>query len=130
MIEWSESQLMIRDAVRRFVESEIAPHVEELEHGDLPPYDILRKMYAAFGMDEMARARFQKQIKGEKSGASAKASGKKGAAPTEGASEARRPGGCEPDSDHRALPLLPRNGNSVRRERWADGLRDSLEGND
>ncbi len=56
MIEWSESQLMIRDAVRRFVESEIAPHVEELEHGDLPPYDILRKMYSAFGMDEMARA--------------------------------------------------------------------------
>ena len=34
MIEWSESQLRIRDAVRRFVESEIPPHVEELEHGD------------------------------------------------------------------------------------------------
>ena len=74
MIEWSESQLMIRDAVRRFVESEIAPHVEELEHGDLPPYDILRKMYAAFGMDEMARARFQKQIAAEKSGEARKSS--------------------------------------------------------
>jgi alkylation response protein AidB-like acyl-CoA dehydrogenase len=72
MIEWSESQLMIRDAVRRFIEAEVAPHVEELEHGDLPPYDILRKMYAAFGMDEMARARFEKQIKGEKKGESRK----------------------------------------------------------
>ena len=68
MHEWSESQQMIRDAVRRFVEAEIVPHVEELEHGDLPPYEILRKMYATFGMDEMARSRFRKQIEAEKSG--------------------------------------------------------------
>jgi alkylation response protein AidB-like acyl-CoA dehydrogenase len=72
MIEWSESQLMIRDAVRRFVEAEVAPHVEELEHGDLPPYDILRKMYAAFGMDEMARARFNAQIETQKKGGARK----------------------------------------------------------
>ena len=68
MHEWSESQEMIRDAVRRFLEAEVAPKVEELEHGDLPPYDILRKLYATFGMDEMARARFAKQIAAEKSG--------------------------------------------------------------
>ncbi len=68
MIEWSESQQMIRDVVRRFMEEEVAPHVEALEHGDLPPYDILRKLYATFGMDEMARARFAKQIAREKRG--------------------------------------------------------------
>ena len=39
MIEWSDSQLMIRDAFRRFVEAEIVPNVEELEHGDMPPYE-------------------------------------------------------------------------------------------
>lgn len=72
MIEWNESQLMIRDAVRRFIEAEVAPHVEDLEHGDLPPYAILRKMYATFGMDEMARARFKKQIAAEKSGVARK----------------------------------------------------------
>jgi len=74
MIEWSESQQMIREAVRRFIEAEVVPHVEELEHGDLLPYDILRKMFAAFGMDEMARARFEKQIEREKKGESAKKS--------------------------------------------------------
>ena len=74
MFEWSESQLMIRDAVRRFVEAEIAPNVEALEHGDLPPYDILRKMYATFGMDEMARARFAKQVAAEKKGEAKKKS--------------------------------------------------------
>lgn len=68
MIEWSESQQMIRDAVRRFIEHEVVPNVEQLEHGDLPPYEILRKMYATFGMDEMARQRFRKQIEAEKSG--------------------------------------------------------------
>ncbi len=72
MHEWSESQQMIREAVRRFVEAEVVPHVEALEHGDLPPYEILRKMYAAFGMDEMARSRFRKQIDAEKRGEVAK----------------------------------------------------------
>ncbi len=66
MIEWSEQHLMIRDAVRRFVDEEIVPNVEALEHGDMPPYDILRKLIKNFGMDEMARARFEKQIAAEK----------------------------------------------------------------
>ena len=68
MIEWSEQHLMIRDAVRRFVDEEVVPHVEALEHGELPPYDILRKLYATFGIDEMARSRFGKQIEREKQG--------------------------------------------------------------
>jgi len=62
MIAWSEQHEMIREAVRRFVEEEIAPHVEELEHGDMPPYDLLRKMYATFGIDELNRARFDRQM--------------------------------------------------------------------
>jgi alkylation response protein AidB-like acyl-CoA dehydrogenase len=66
MFEWSEEQLMIRDAVRQFVEAEIAPKRDELEHGDLPPYDILRKLFATFGMDAMARERFKAQIERER----------------------------------------------------------------
>jgi len=68
MIDWSEQHQLIRDNVRRFVEAEIVPRLEELEHGDLPPYDILRKMYATFGIDELARSRFHKQIEREKQG--------------------------------------------------------------
>jgi alkylation response protein AidB-like acyl-CoA dehydrogenase len=68
MIEWNEQQQMIRDVVRRFIEAEVVPNVEALEHGDLPPYDILRKLYSTFGMDELARARFAKQIEREKRG--------------------------------------------------------------
>jgi alkylation response protein AidB-like acyl-CoA dehydrogenase len=71
MIEWSESQQMVRDMVRKFVEAEIAPKLEELEHGDLPPYDVLRKLYKTFGMDELARQRFRHQIEKEKQGGAA-----------------------------------------------------------
>ena len=75
MIEWSESQQMIRDAVRKFVETEIKPRLEELEHGDTPPYDVLRKMIRAFGMDEMARQRFKHQIEKDRAAETARASG-------------------------------------------------------
>ncbi|MDZ7679775.1 MAG: acyl-CoA dehydrogenase family protein [Acidimicrobiales bacterium] len=66
MIDWTDEQQMVRDAVRRFVDEEVRPHVDELEHGDLPPYDILRKLFATFGMDAMAKERFARQIAREK----------------------------------------------------------------
>src|SRR5437870_1943612 len=73
MFEWSEELLMVRDAVRTFVDTEIRPHREELEHGDLPPYDLLRKLYSTFGMDQLARDSFKKRIEAEKLEASGKA---------------------------------------------------------
>ena len=75
MIEWSEQHLMIRDAMRRFVEAEIKPRLEELEHGDTPPYDVLRTMMRTFGLDEMARQRFARRIAREKATEQARARG-------------------------------------------------------
>jgi hypothetical protein len=99
MIEWSESQQMIRDAVRKFVEAEIKPRVEELEHGDVPPYDVLRKMFSAFGMDELARQRFQHQIERDRKHEAQRARGE--TAPD----EKRRPRADGGDSA--AMTLLP-----------------------
>lgn len=62
MIEWSEPQRMLRTAVRQFVEKEIAPNVDMLEHGDTPPYETLRKFLKTFGIDAMARQRFEADI--------------------------------------------------------------------
>ena len=58
MIEWSEQHIMIQDMVRRFVEAEIVPHLEQIEHGDLPPYDIMRKLVSTLGVAEAARMRY------------------------------------------------------------------------
>jgi len=68
MIEWSEQHELIRQTFRRFVEAEIKPNLRELEHGDTPPYAILRKLMATFGIDQVARARFERQIAREKEG--------------------------------------------------------------
>ncbi len=68
MFEWSEEQLMVRDAIRRFVEAEVVPKVDELEHGDLPPYDVIRKLYTTFGMDQLARDRFKRQVERKAAG--------------------------------------------------------------
>ncbi|WP_018656399.1 acyl-CoA dehydrogenase family protein [Actinomadura flavalba] len=62
MIEWSGEDLMIRDAVRDWIEARVRPHLDELDSGDLPPYDLLRDLYKTFGMDEMARSSFAKRL--------------------------------------------------------------------
>ena len=66
MIKWSEEQEMVRKTVRDFVDTEIRPHREELEFGDLPPYDLLRKMFSTFGLIDSAKASFAKRIAREK----------------------------------------------------------------
>ena len=68
MYEWPAELQMVRDAVRQFVDNEIRPHREELEHGDLPPYDLLRKLYKTFGMDTMAADSFDRRIAAEEKG--------------------------------------------------------------
>ncbi len=54
MIEWSDTDLMMRDAVRQFVDKEIRPHLDELETGALSPYPIARKLFSQFGLDVVA----------------------------------------------------------------------------
>jgi len=98
MYKWSDEQVMVRDAVRQFVEAEIKPNLEELEHGDTPPYDILRKLFSTFGMDSMARDRFKRQIEFEKLVADAVA---KGETPPE---RPKREGGT--DSSLTLIPII------------------------
>ncbi|MEV6214518.1 acyl-CoA dehydrogenase family protein [Nocardia sp. NPDC051833] len=76
MYQWSDEDLMFRDAVCGFIAKEITPHVDQLESGALPPFDIIRKLYATFGLDEMASEGLAKAIAREESGTTG--SGKSG----------------------------------------------------
>ncbi len=38
------------------------PHQDELEHGDLPPYELIRKFFSTFGLDVMAGDSFDRSI--------------------------------------------------------------------
>ncbi|MCV7217279.1 acyl-CoA/acyl-ACP dehydrogenase [Mycobacterium crocinum] len=54
MIEWSDTDIIMRDTVREFIAKEIRPHIEELEDGSRSPYPIARKLFSDFGLDVMA----------------------------------------------------------------------------
>ncbi|MBC7299690.1 MAG: acyl-CoA/acyl-ACP dehydrogenase [Nocardia sp.] len=75
MFEWSETDEMIRDSVRAFIDKEVRPHLDELEHGDLPPYDIMRKLFADFGIDVMAAEAVDKMLAKEQAKADRIAAG-------------------------------------------------------
>jgi hypothetical protein len=75
MIEWSDTELMIRDAVRDFVDKEVRPHVGALESGELPPYDIIRKLYSSFGIGAMAEDALRKSLAKERAREEALAAG-------------------------------------------------------
>src|SRR5690348_656457 len=62
MLEWSEIDIAVRDAVRQFVDKEVRPHVDALESGDMEPYPIIRKLFATFGIDALARETLEKRL--------------------------------------------------------------------
>jgi alkylation response protein AidB-like acyl-CoA dehydrogenase len=62
MLEWSDVDIAVRDAVREFVEKEVRPHVDALESGEMEPYPIIRKLFATFGIADMARDSLNKRL--------------------------------------------------------------------
>jgi alkylation response protein AidB-like acyl-CoA dehydrogenase len=54
MFEWSDTDLLMRDTVRGFIDKEIRPHLDALETGELSPYPIARKLFSEFGLDVLA----------------------------------------------------------------------------
>ncbi|MGA9358746.1 MAG: acyl-CoA dehydrogenase family protein [Mycobacterium sp.] len=66
MIEWSDTDLMVRDTVRQFVDKEIRPHLDELETGELSPYPIARKLFSQFGLDVIAAESVKKMLDRER----------------------------------------------------------------
>ncbi|MGZ4511277.1 MAG: acyl-CoA dehydrogenase family protein [Mycobacterium sp.] len=66
MIEWSDADLIVRDAVRQFIDKEIRPHLDELETGAMSPYPIARKLFSQFGLDTMAAESVKSMLERER----------------------------------------------------------------
>ncbi|MGB3480835.1 MAG: acyl-CoA dehydrogenase family protein [Mycobacterium sp.] len=75
MIEWSDVDLAVRDAVRQFVDKEIRPHVDALESGEMEPYPVVRKLFTTFGIDTMARDSLEKRLAKLRNGGEPKSGG-------------------------------------------------------
>ncbi|MGV0814845.1 acyl-CoA dehydrogenase family protein [Mycolicibacterium boenickei] len=68
MLDWSDVDIAVRDAVREFVDKEIRPHLDDLESGDMEPYPIVRKLFATFGIDALAKESLDKRLEKLRSG--------------------------------------------------------------
>jgi alkylation response protein AidB-like acyl-CoA dehydrogenase len=73
VIEWSDTEVMIRDAIRDFVDAEIRPHTDALDSGEMLPYPIIRKFVSTFGIDTMAIENFNAAIEKEQARAAGEA---------------------------------------------------------
>lgn len=60
MLDFTDEQKMAQKMVRQWAQQHLAPVVLAMEKGEILPYPTMRKLIAAFGVDEMARASFAK----------------------------------------------------------------------
>jgi len=106
MIGWTEQQQMVKGMIRDFVEKEIVPQIDDLEYNGVPPYEVLRKLFATFGMDELAAANFDQQIAREE--AAARGEGDAGAAEEKAGGKSSGAGAVSEEAlDAAAMGLLP-----------------------
>jgi acyl-CoA dehydrogenase len=66
MIAWSDSDLAIQQAVRDWIDKELRPNLDALETGQLPPYELIRKLFADFGIASMAEESLSKILARER----------------------------------------------------------------
>lgn len=78
MLEWSDVDVAVRDAVREFVDREVRPHVDDLESGDMAPYPVIRKLFSTFGIDAMAKESLEKRLASMREGRGASSGGSSG----------------------------------------------------
>ena len=51
--ELTDTERMLRDTFRGYFTNQIEPHVPAMERGELLPYDLMREMHRALGLDQM-----------------------------------------------------------------------------
>ncbi|MFX0578898.1 acyl-CoA dehydrogenase family protein [Nocardia nepalensis] len=66
MIEWSQMDIAVRQAVREFIDKEVRPHIDALEEGEMDPAPVIRKLFTTFGIDQLAREEFEKTLAKER----------------------------------------------------------------
>ena len=52
-LELTDTERMLRDTFRGYFTREIEPHVPKMERGEMLPYELMREMHRALGLDAM-----------------------------------------------------------------------------
>ena len=75
MHAWSDMDEAIREGVRDWIGKFVEPVRDEIESGELAPYDLARQFFADFGATDMARDAVRKLLASERRRAEARAAG-------------------------------------------------------
>jgi alkylation response protein AidB-like acyl-CoA dehydrogenase len=86
MFELGEQHKMVAQMVRKWCEANLVPALPALESGHKPPFDLMRSMARAFGLDALARSAIARRVEKMRARAS-------------GAPEASEPGPTDADDD-------------------------------
>lgn len=78
MFEWSDTDEMVRDSIRTFIDKEIRPNLDALDSGEQLPYPILRKLFSEFGLDVLAGEAVEKMLDRQRAREAAVAAGQPG----------------------------------------------------
>ena len=60
MFAWSDEHKMVRQMVRKWVETKLQPANEKLESNEILPYDLMRDFARSFGLPDMVRSSFER----------------------------------------------------------------------
>ena len=62
MFRLDEQTQMVATMVRQWCQSQLAPKIPALEHGEEMPFELMKKMAKTFGFDAMLGARDRKSV--------------------------------------------------------------------
>jgi alkylation response protein AidB-like acyl-CoA dehydrogenase len=68
MFRLDEQTQMVATMVRSWCQSQLAPRIPALEHGEEMPFELMKKMAKSFGFDAMLGASVKKRIEKLRSG--------------------------------------------------------------
>lgn len=68
MVEWSQQHQMMRSVLRQWLEKNLEPATPDMEEGRILPFELMRKLYADFGMRETVRAGVERAIRRKREG--------------------------------------------------------------
>ncbi len=77
MFRLDEQTQMVATMVRQWCQSQLAPKIPALEHGDEQPFELMKKMAKTFGFDQMLGGSVKKRIAKLRAGEDASASAEK-----------------------------------------------------
>jgi hypothetical protein len=83
MFGWTDEQKMVRQMIRKWCETKLAPANRDLDENKILPYDLMRDFMKTFGIPDMVRGAFERLSRGAPHGSAGRGGGEGSQPPKE-----------------------------------------------